>query len=729
MTEDEGEEPALKIQSKRVFINHVDTYVGRNISKVISQCAVGATLEEPDEEEEDEDAPEPFDKVDPTKKEGMYRVIGTLKDPTAEPPSYLAECVQVEKRDDLLAKFMECDIVIYNITDDKEIIDEAVWAVSTLNAEVANFDSAKMFILISPALTWSNSKPLDPEDPEIPFTEDDYRRRKPHSNFKEHSSAEKIVTKFGKTNKARLQTYVIASGVTYGMGENCFHYFFKQAWLGTLPALPCFGTGKNVIPTIHITDLARVIQNVMDSKPATRYLIATDDSQVTLKEIVKTISKRLGTGKVEKMNAEDALLIKQLKQHEFDSLLMNVRMDAMFVKESMTIPWVAETGMLDAIATVSKEFKEVRKLLPMRICILGPPASGKSTIAKLLCEKFKLHHINVKQVVDDTIARLEASAAKLEAGAAGEENDAEEAEEQEEADDEEEGGGLEQDVELLEQVNENKKENGGRLDDTILIRFFREHLKTMRCQNQGYVLDGFPKTYDQAKELFAANAEEEEDESGNSQFDKSIMPELIISLQASNEFLKDRVMNLPEEVVQGTHNTEEEFMRRLQDFRNLNVEDETVLNYFDELEIHPETIAISESDDKEHERIINRISRMVGEPRNYGPTEEEREELERKQVEEKMRKEAEERDQKQLQEAKELAQLRERQQQWAERLEEVKRQERELLEEQSLPLRNFLMKHVMPTLTKGLIEVCKVRPEDPVDYLAEFLFQNNPDVE
>jgi adenylate kinase len=29
----------------------------------------------------------------------------------------------------------------------------------------------------------------------------------------------------------------------------------------------------------------------------------------------------------------------------------------------------------------------------------------------------------------------------------------------------------------------------------------------------------------------------------------------------------------------------------------------------------------------------------------------------------------------------------------------------------------------MPTLTKGLIEVAKVRPEDPVDYLAEFLFQ------
>jgi hypothetical protein len=37
------------------------------------------------------------------------------------------------------------------------------------------------------------------DDPEIPFTEDDYRRRKPHSNFKEHISAEKTVIKLGKT--------------------------------------------------------------------------------------------------------------------------------------------------------------------------------------------------------------------------------------------------------------------------------------------------------------------------------------------------------------------------------------------------------------------------------------------------------------------------------------------------------------------------------------------------
>uniref|UniRef100_A0A8C9FF52 Adenylate kinase 7 n=1 Tax=Pavo cristatus TaxID=9049 RepID=A0A8C9FF52_PAVCR len=61
-------------------------------------------------------------------------------------------------------------------------------------------------------------------------------------------------------------------------------------------------------------------------------------------------------------------------------------------------------------------------------------------------------------------------------------------------------------------------------------------------------------------------------------------------------------------------------------------------------------------------------------------------------------------------------------------LEEVNKQEQELLEAQSIPLRNYLMRHVMPTLMQGLNECCKIRPDDPVDFLAEYLFKNNPDV-
>ena len=48
----------------------------------------------------------------------------------------------------------------------------------------------------------------------------------------------------------------------------------------------------------------------------------------------------------------------------------------------------------------------------------------------------------------------------------------------------------------------------------------------------------------------------------------------------------------------------------------------------------------------------------------------------------------------------------------------MEKEEKEMLETRSMPLRNYLMLHVMPTLSKGLVEACKVKPEDPIDYLV-----------
>ena len=67
----------------------------------------------------------------------------------------------------------------------------------------------------------------------------------------------------------------------------------------------------------------------------------------------------------------------------------------------------------------------------------------------------------------------------------------------------------------------------------------------------------------------------------------SFSPEFVCSLDASDEFLKERVMNLPESIVTGTHYSQDRFLRSLSNYRDVNTEDETVLNYFDELEIHP----------------------------------------------------------------------------------------------------------------------------------------------
>ncbi|XP_029808272.1 adenylate kinase 7 isoform X1 [Suricata suricatta] len=716
-------EKVLRIQ--RVFINLLDSYSSGNIGKFLSNCVVGAALEEVTEEEEEEDesksaTTDGFSRL----KEGTFQIVGTLSKPEGVRPNFAMETYSSISREDLLMRLLECDVIIYNITEVAQQAEEAIWAVSALNEEVSHFEKRKVFILVSTVMTWARSKPLDPDDSEVPFTEEDYRRRKHHPNFLDHINAEKMVLKFGKNQAKKFATYVVAAGLQYGAEGGILHHFFKMAWAGEVPALPVFGDGTNVIPAIHVLDLAGVIQNIIDHVPKLRYLVTVDESVHTLEDLVKCISKNTGTGKIQRLPKENAFLAKDLTQECLDQLLVNLRMEALFVKENFNIRWVAQTGFVENISNILKEYKQSRGLLPIKICILGPPAVGKSSITEALSKHYKLHHIKVKDVISEAIAKLEAIVTPKEEGQ-------EEKEGEEEEEEEEEEENVEEAQELLDGIKENMEQNAGRLEDQYLIRFVKEKLKSMPCRNQGYILDGFPKTYDQAKDLFNQEEEEEEEDVRGKifPFDKLIIPELVCVLDASDEFLKERVMNLPESVVAGTHYSQDRFLRALGNYRELNTEDESVLNYFDEIEIHPIHIDVGKLEDPQNRLAIKQLIKEIGEPRNYGLTAEEKAEEERKAAEERLAREAAEEAEREHQEAMEMAEKMARWEEWNKRLEEVKREERELLEAQSIPLRNYLMTHVMPTLMQGLNECCKVRPDDPVDFLAEYLFKNNPELQ
>ena len=58
------------------------------------------------------------------------------------------------------------------------------------------------------------------------------------------------------------------------------------------------------------------------------------------------------------------------------------------------------------------------------------------------------------------------------------------------------------------------------------------------------------------------------------------------------------------------------------------------------------------------------------------------------------------------------------------KLSDLEKKEKEMLEKKSEVLRRYLAENVIPVLSKGILHVCQTLPEDPVDSLATYLFDN-----
>lgn len=85
-------------------------------------------------------------------------------------------------------------------------------------------------------------------------------------------------------------------------------------------------------------------------------------------------------------------------------------------------------------------------------------------------------------------------------------------------------------------------------------------------------MDGYPKTLEQARNLFLISEEslkevKEDKNIEGRNINAAILPELVVVLEASDEFLKERIINRPEREIQNTHYTEEHMLRRMREYR------------------------------------------------------------------------------------------------------------------------------------------------------------------
>ncbi|KAG7203650.1 hypothetical protein KM043_013685 [Ampulex compressa] len=346
-----------------------------------------------------------------------YEVIGTTVDPRYPCPEGVAIVIRDPKdRDLLLSELMKCGVIIYDITEDSSAIEEARWALKAIAQELETeqekssmaFERSvepRYFVLISTVMTWAMTKPLDPEDPDLPLTEADYRKRKPHPNFKEHVQCEKDVVAIKKRPKLkdRLKTLVICCGVTYGDEEGPLHFLFKMAWENA-EYLPIFGAGTNRIPLLHVRDLISILSAVLRSWPKPRYILAVEEGDSSQGAIVKKISRELGSGRVKNIPREEAFLLPEVTQRAYDLMTLDLRADPVYILDGIT--WHLDAPFLDSVDAIVREYRSARDLRPVKIIVLGPPAAGKTMVARYLAKHYAVHYVCVKSLITDAIQKL-----------------------------------------------------------------------------------------------------------------------------------------------------------------------------------------------------------------------------------------------------------------------------------------------------------------------------------
>ncbi|CAH0727771.1 unnamed protein product, partial [Brenthis ino] len=729
----------FQFSSKRYFINNLDSYNGKCIlkemSKVLEQNATESNKQSSQTMLGESDV------MPPSLPVQSYEIIGTVTDPKVKTLDNVARIVS---KDDCLPQMLACGTVIFDISYDRRELKIAMDYVKLLkdlldkqvslgfHGDDEDLDEAKMryLILISTVMTWAVTKPLDPDTPEMPFIETDFRKRRPHPNYKMHYDVENEVIGIARKYKSQIRAIVVTAGVTYGGREDVLFYWFQKAW-ECERLLPIFGRGGNVIPLINIQDLAQIIYNLVSDFPKKLYILAVEQNITKQREIIKPLGRLIGSGMFKCIPEEDAFLIPEIDQRIFDLMTLNLIMEPTFIVESMGLQWTSELSFTENVPILMKQFKKERALKAFKIIVYGSPLVGKTTLCKLICEAYGLVYISPDKVAEDLLEDLTWRINHWEVGETalispvGEEN---------EVDSEVDDTG-EEEQELAKQTFALLK-SGRPLSDEENLSYLRQKLLSREALNRGWVLDGFPTNLAQCSILFEKGEEQDSDvdeENEEEEFDEDVdlysnvlrklLPDIVVSLEATDDFICEKAMRQPED---DSRMDEEVVLKLLREFRARDARDITPLNFFDELDIHPLVVNVKEHEDYGMKTAYSAVALRMGRPCRYGKLMAKIEAAEKEEKQERETLRAREEKAKRDLEKKMKEEREEKMEYWSELYSLIREEEEAALAASGEPIRNYLVNNIFPTLTNALLEVAKLRPEDPIDFLAEYLFKLNP---
>jgi len=191
----------------------------------------------------------------------------------------------------------------------------------------------------------------------------------------------------------KRKSFVVCAGLIYGLGEECttsFNNLLMSAWNNDEKTpLIQIGNGSNVLPTIHVKDLAKMIHKLIDSNIDSQencYLFAIDKAGFTQtqQQIIESISKKLEIIHIQKLQSFTELSSEN--KEIFNTMTINLKINFPSLKLPKLLKdeeWYCKNGFSQNVEKIFDEFKFSKGLRSIRLVLIGPPLSGKTYFSNL----------------------------------------------------------------------------------------------------------------------------------------------------------------------------------------------------------------------------------------------------------------------------------------------------------------------------------------------------------
>lgn len=90
--------------------------------------------------------------------------------------------------------------------------------------------------------------------------------------------------------------------------------------------------------------------------------------------------------------------------------------------------------------------------------------------------------------------------------------------------------------------------------------------------------------------------------------------DIVVSLEATDDFICEKAMRQPDE---DSYLDEEVILQRLSEFRAGDTRDNTPLNFFDEIDIHPLVVHVKDHNDYSMKKAYANVALRMGRPCRY----------------------------------------------------------------------------------------------------------------